>query len=222
MTDITKASSLKLRLEEQGRYSIVGEKPQGLTNGEIQTEVEVFLISQQAVRHSFAYGEGGEQFDPVKIFDSDPKQLENLEIWVGLEMAERESELLEEASSQQHSYNLLLFGVAMKVANDEKLSSPLQLFLLNHLICPPKPMKKSQGGVSKMDLEYKFRCFAILFATQHGVKATRSDVSDPHSACDIVSHAAMALHKAGHEGFSTGYGYENLKKLWTKFEMVKM
>ena len=83
------------------------------------------MISQQAVRHSFAYGEGGEQFDPVKIFDSDPKQLENLEIWVGLEMAERESELLEEASSQQHSYNLLLFGVAMKVSNDEKLSSPL-------------------------------------------------------------------------------------------------
>lgn len=83
-------------------------------------------------------------------------------------------------------------------------------------------MKKSQGGVSKMDLEYKFRCFAILFATQHGVKATRSDVSNPHSACDIVFHAAMALHKFGHKGFSTGYGYENLKRLWVKFEMVKI
>jgi hypothetical protein len=221
MTNITKASSLKLRLEEQGRYSIVGKKPQGLTNGEIQTEVEKFLISQQAVLHSFAYGEGGEQFDPVKIFNSDKNQLENAKMWVDFEMADREAELLEEANSQQHSYNLLLFGVAMKVANDEKLSSPLQLFLLNHLICPPKPMKKSRGGVSKPDLEYKFRCFAILFATQHGVKPTRVDGGNPHSACDIVSDAAMALHRAGHEGFSTGYGDENLKKLWAKFEMVK-
>jgi hypothetical protein len=124
------------------------------------------LISQQAVRHSFAYGEGGEQFDPVKIFNSDQNQLENVKMWVDFEMADREAELLEEASSQQHSYNLLLFGVAMKVANDENLSSPLRLFLLNHLICPPKPIKKSQGGVSKMDLEYEFRCLAILFATQ--------------------------------------------------------
>ena len=89
------------------------------------------MISQQAVRHSFAYGEGGEQFDPVKIFNSDQNQLENVKKWVDFEMPDREAELLEEASSQQHSYNLLLFGVAMKVANDEKLSSPLQLFLLS-------------------------------------------------------------------------------------------
>ena len=52
------------------------------------------------------------------------------------------------------------------------------------------------------------------------LKPTRNDVGDPQSACDVVSAAALALSQSGYKYYATGYGYDNLKKMWNKYAKI--
>jgi hypothetical protein len=227
MTNHKKSSSLKQRmLEIRDRYSILGDKPQDLSFPEIQARVQDFLINQEDLKNSYAFGEGiavgnasekDAQFDPVKEFEADPNKLDELIMYVEFDMEIREHELLKEAGSFESSYNTLLFGAAMKLARKEDISDDLREFLVNHLISPLKKWKKREGRPKITKLDEKFRYFAIEFARKHGLSSARNHLSPRRSACDVVSAAALALRKSGRAEFTKGYGYENLKKIWNDY-----
>jgi len=228
MTNHKKSSSLKQRLLEiRNRYSILGDKPQDLSFPEIQARVQDFLIDQEDQKNAFAFGEGiavgnasekDAQFDPVKEFEANPNKLDELIMYVEFDMEIREDDLLKEAVSFESSYNTLLFGAAMKLARKEDISDDLREFLVNHLISPLKKWKKREGRPKITKLDEKFRYFAIEFARKHGLSATRHDEKrDRDSACDVVSAAALALYHSGMTEFGTGYGFDNLKKIWMKY-----
>ena len=136
MINHKKSSSLKQRLLEiRNRYSILGDKPQGLSFPEIQARVQDFLIDQEDQKNAFAFGEGiavgnasekDAQFDPVKEFEADPNKLDELIMYVEFDMEIREHELLKEAGSFESSYNTLLFGAAIPGASQSHHSQRTQ------------------------------------------------------------------------------------------------
>ena len=206
-------------------YSPFGEKPQGLQRSEIIERVKGFLIEQEKLRNSIAFGEGvavgntGKniaQFDPIESYKKNPSAIDNIMMLVNYDMDNREEELIVEAENFKGSYNTLLFGIAIKVAHDQNLSPTLKEFLFDHLISPPDDQKKSLGRPKKTTLDEEFRYHAIEFARLHGLKATRNDESTSFSACDAVSDAATALSQSRVPGFNQGFGFEVLKKIWAK------
>ena len=224
MTDKTETLLKRLK-DSQERHSIVGLKPQGLSQARIQALVEGFLIHQVATRISFSFGDGvsagnmvetDSEFDPIQAYQDHPEAADDIIVYVASDMLLREDSLLEEAKTHVSSYNVLLFGAAIAIANNEVLSGPLRQFLVDHLAKPTQTHLKARGRPRLKDLEARFRYFAIKFAVMHGLTPTRNDASLRHSACDVVANAALALRKSGQAGFSSGYSYENLKKIWHK------
>ena len=226
MSNETNASDLIQKIQKNKElYSILGEKPQGLKHSEIIKRVKGFLIKQEKLRDSFAFGEGLDvsnmgknvaQFDPIESYKKNPSAIDNIMMLVNHDMDYREEELINEAENFKASYNTLLFGIAIKLANDQKLSDTLKEFLVNQLISPPDDQKKSSGRPKKTTLDEEFRYHAIEFARLHGLKATRNDESTSFSACDAVSDAATALSQSRVPGFNQGFGFEVLKKIWAK------
>jgi hypothetical protein len=238
MTNKTKASELKHKLQKTRElYSTVEKKPQGLESLEIRKRVEGFLLEQSKLWDIFAFGEGiaignngtaDAQFDPSKSFKNDPSKLDQIIELVRHDLRFREAELLEEASTVIASRNTLLFGVALKISNDEKLTDDLKEFLVEHLINPQENEKKNAGRPKVTSLSEQFRYQAIEFARQHGLKptrrtnnkATQSGNSAEASACDAVSAAATALYQAGHKEFNQGNSFDSLKKIWNKYSKL--
>ena len=226
MSNETNASDLIQKMQKTRElYSLLGEKSQGLKHSEIIERVKDFLIEQEKLRDSFAFGEGVDvsnmgknvaQFDPIESYKKNPSAIDNTIILVNDDMDNREEELINEAENFKGSYNTLLFGIAIKLAHDQKLSDTLKEFLVNHLISPPDDQKKSSGRPKKTTLDEEFRYHAIEFARLHGLKATRNDESTSFSACDAVSEAATALSQSRVPGFNQGFGFEVLKKIWAK------
>lgn len=225
MTDKTEKLLKRLK-DSQERHSIVGLKPQGLSQSEIQERVEDFLIFQVVTKIPFSFGGGvsvggvvdtDTEFDPIQAYQDHPEAVDDIMMYVRSDMSGREDELLEEAKTHMSSYNVLLFGTAMAIANGEALSVPLREFLVDHLTKPPRTNLKARGRPRLKDLDAEFRYYAIRFAMLHGPTPTRNDASSPHSACDIVAGAALALRKSGRDGFAIGYGYDNLKRIWQKY-----
>jgi len=227
MTDQKTSNSLKQRLlENQERHSLLGDKPQGLSLEEIQLRVQKFMIRIEKLKMPFSFGEGigvgntsetDAQFDPVKEYKDDPDRLDDITMYVEHDMEYRQNELLKEAGSFECSYNTLLFGAALKLENKEDMSDELRKFVYRHLVSPPEKPKKRGGRPKITTLDEKLRCQAIEFACKHGLTATRNDVSDPHSACDVVAAAALALCQSGKKQYKKGYGYDNLKKIWNEY-----
>ena len=226
MSNETNASDLIQKMQKTRElYSLLGEKSQGLKHSEIIERVKGFLIEQEKLRNSIAFGEGvavgntGKniaQFDPIESYKKNPSAIDNIIVLVNHDMDNREEELIFEAKNFIGSYNTLLFGIAIKLAHDQKLSDTLKEFLVNHLISPPDDQKKSSGRPKKTTLDEEFRYHAIEFARLHGLKATRNDESTSFSACDAVSEAATALSQSRVPGFNQGFGFEVLKKIWAK------
>ena len=203
----------------------MGDKPQGLSLEEIQLRVQEFMIGNEKLKMGFSFADGigigntsetDAQFDPVKEYKDDPDRLDDITMYVEHDMEYRQNELLKEAVSFECSYNTLLFGAALKLANKEDMSDELREFVFNHLISPPEKPKKRGGRPKITTGDEQLRYYAIEFACKHGLTATRNDVSDPHSACDVVAAAALALYRFGMKEYATGYGYDNLKKIWNK------
>ena len=226
MSNETNTSDLIQEIQQNRElYSSFGEKPQGLQRSEIIERVKGFLIEQEKLRDSFAFGEGvavgnmGKniaQFDPIEFYKKNPSAIDNILMLVNYDMDNREEELIVEAENFKGSYNTLLFGIAIKVAHDENLSPTLKGFLFDHLISPPDDKKKNSGRPKKTSLDEEFCYHAIEFARLHGLKATRNDESTSFSACDAVSEAATALSQSRVPGFNQGFGFEVLKKIWAK------
>ena len=203
----------------------MAKKPQGLQRSEIIERVKGFLIEQEKLRNSIAFGEGvavgntGKniaQFDPIESYKKNPSAIDNIMMLVNYDMDNREEELIVEAENFKGSYNTLLFGIAIKVAHDENLSPTLKGFLFDHLISPPDDKKKKSGRPKKTTLDEEFCFHAIEFARLHGLKVTRNDESTSFSACDAVSEAATLLSQSRVPGFNQGFGFEVLKKIWAK------
>ena len=226
MSNETNTSDLIQEIQKNREfYSLFGQKPQGLKQSEIIERVKGFLIEQEKLRDSFAFGEGvavgntGKniaQFDPIESYKKNPSAIDNIMMLVNYDMDNREEELIVEAENFKGSYNTLLFGIAIKVAHDENLSPTLKGFLFDHLISPPDDKKKNSGRPKKTSLDEEFCYHAIEFARLHGLKATRNDESTSFSACDAVSEAATALSQSRVPGFNEGFGFEVLKKTWAK------
>ena len=220
----TTSTTLKERLlENTERFSIVSEKPQGLSRSEIIARVAAFLEQNEKSSMAFAFGasdekdasaEGTRHFDPIHEFEKAPDRLPEIAKFVDFEMLHRENGLLAESGKYRCSYNVLLFGAASKIANREELSDELVDFLVTHLISPPSP-KKASPGRPKGDPHADMRKFqAVKFASLHGLSPSRNDESEPTSACDLVSEAAQKLDREGKRQFALGYGYDNLKKIY--------
>ena len=226
MSNETNASDLIQEIQKNRElYSPFGKKPQGLQRSEIIERVKGFLIEQEKLRDSFAFGEGvavgntGKniaQFDPIESYKKNPSAIDNIMMLVNYDMDNREEELIVEAKNFKGSYNTLLFGIAIKVAHDQNLSTTLKEFLFDHLISPPDDQKKNLGRPKKTILDDEFCFHAIEFARLHGLKATRNDESTSFSACDAVSEAATLLSQSRVPGFNQGFGFEVLKKIWAK------
>ena len=220
----TTPRTLKERLvENTERFSIVGEKPQGLSRSEIIARAAAFLERNEKSSMAFAFGEscekgasadGTRHFDPTHEFEKAPDRLPEIARFVEYEMLHREHELIAESDKYRCSYNVLLFGAASKIANRQELSDELVDFLVTHLISPPSTPKAARGR-PKGDPQADIRKFqAVEFVAKHGLSPSRNDESDPTSACDLVSGAARQLAQAGRRRFASGYGYDNLKKIY--------
>lgn len=214
------------RLKLAGKYSIVGEKPEDLPFEDIVAEVSVFLRAQENFRIAYSFGnEVGEdfdddndaRFDPIALYAEFPQQLDTIHMYVDYDIRNSEAELLARCDTSLYAYNTLVFGAAIRLANSKNLSPQLREFLVNHLIDPKPPkVTKQQGRPKKTKDEDLFKYHAITFAAKHGLHPTRNDVTDNRiSACDAVFEAALHLYNEEHlTKYSTGYGYETLKKLW--------
>ena len=224
MNDEASESPLMARLRKVGDLTLPGSKPQGLPLSEIKERVIAFMLSNEEMSGVIAFGddvdkddmpEGVKHYDPAEELRKDDSKLDEILMLVEHDMNLREAALLEEAQEHQSSYNVLLFGVAVKLARDEHLSDALREFVVQHLVNPPNFSTQSKKKPKRNPHVDERKYFAVEFATQHGLKPTRNNASQHHhSACDVVAEAALALWKMGYSNFATGYGFDNLKKIY--------
>ena len=109
MSNETNASDLIQEIQKNRElYSSFGEKPQGLKHSEIIERVKGFLIEQEKLRNSIAFGEGvavgntGKniaQFDPIESYKKNPSAIDNILVLVNYDMDNREEELIVEAKN---------------------------------------------------------------------------------------------------------------------------
>ena len=217
-------SPLLARLHKVGNdLTLTERKQQGLPRSEIKERVSAFMLSNHGMSGVIAFGEGAhkenssegiQHFDPISELRKNPSNLDEILMLVDHDMYIREQELLHEAQEYQSSYNVLLFGAAAKLVRDEQLSDALRELVINHLINPPDFPTQSKGKPKRNPQVDEQKYFAVKFAMQHGLKPTRNDESEHHSACDIVAEAALELWRKGYSNFASGYGYESLKKIY--------
>ena len=123
MSNETSASDLIQEIQKNRElYSHFGKKPQGLQRSEIIERVKGFLIEQEKLRDSFAFGGGvavgntGKniaQFDPIESYKKNPSAIDNIIMLVNHDMDNREEELIVEAENFKGSYNTLMFGLSL-------------------------------------------------------------------------------------------------------------
>ena len=208
---------LKDRLKRvQENFTTSGPVIEDFSFEEVVERVEKFLIHTDKLKIAFSFGnkaetdsdtDGNVGFDPIKRFQDYPDELETLSMYVGHELDNAEKDLIEMSNSNLCDYNTLVFGTALKLANGEKLSEPLNEFIVEHLINPNQSQKAKVGRPPKTKQDDLFKYMAIKFAVKHNLKPSRNELGPKTSACDAVEQAAMKLQ-------IFGYGYETLKKVW--------
>lgn len=222
MNDEASESPLMTRLRKVDDLTLTGPKPQGLPRSEIKERLIAFMLTNERLSGTIAFGEGVDKgnapdgvqhYDPVEELRRDDSKLDQILMLVEQDMNFREAALLEEAQQHQAS-NVLLFGAAAKIARDEQLSDALRELVVKHLVSPPNFPSQPKGKPKRNPHVDERKYFAVKFAMQHGLKPTRNDTSQHHSACDLVAEAALELWKMGHSPFATRYGYDNLKKIY--------
>ena len=224
MNDEDSESPLMARLRKVGDLTLTGSKPQGLPLSEIKERVMAFMLANESMSGVIAFGDGVDKddvpegmrhYDPVEELRKDDHKLDEILMLVEHDINLREEALLQEAQKHQSSYNVLLFGVAAKLARDEPLSDSLREFVVQHLINPPNFSNQSKKKSKRSPHDDERKYFAIKFAAQHGLNPTRNDeAKHRQSACDVVAEAALELRKMGYSKFDHGYGYGSLKKLY--------
>ncbi len=211
----------KMRMDRSD-LSLIGAKPQDLPYSELKERLKAFMLQNERMSMIMAFAEGADKdqasegvkhFDPCEEFKKDESRLEEIMMLVEHDMDLRETELLEEAQLHAASYNVLLFGAAIKIVRGDQLSDDLKELIVRHLINPPDRSVLSKGRPKRDPLVDERKGHAIKFAMLHGLRRTRNEVSSADSACDLVSEAALELSKMGHTGFEIGYGYETLKRI---------
>lgn len=202
--------------------SLIGPKPQNLRYSELKERLKAFMLQNERMSMIMAFGEGGDKdetlegvkhFDPCEEFKKDESRLEEIMMLVEHDMDLREKELLEEAQLHTSSYNVLMFGAAVKIARGDQLSDALKELIVKHLTNPPDRPVLSKGRPKRDPLTDERKGRAIRFAMLHGLKRTRNEESLAGSACDLVAEAALELRKMGYSNFETGYGYETLRRI---------
>lgn len=202
--------------------SLIGPKPQDLPYDELKERLKAFMLKNERMSMIMAFGEGADKdevsegvkhFDPCEEFKKDESRLEEIMMLVEHDMDHREKELLEEAQRHASSYNVLMFGAAIKIARGDQLSDDLKELIVTHLTNPPDRSALSKGRPKRDPLVDERKGHAIKFAMLHGLKRTRNEGSLGGSACDLVAEAALELRKMGYPNFETGYGYETLRKI---------
>ena len=224
MSDEPHKSSLLARLQKAGDdLTLTEPKPQGLPRSEIKKRLLAFMLSNERLSGTMAFGEGADKdeapegvqhYDPIEEFRRDGSKLDEILMLVEHDMNFREVALLEEAQQHQSSYRVLLFGAAAKLARGETLSDALREMVVEHLVSPASFPTQRKGKPKRNPQVDEQKYFAVKFAMQHGLKPTRNDESQHRSACDLVAEAALELWKIGYSTFATGYGYDNLKKIY--------
>lgn len=212
-------------LENDRKFSLSDGKPQNLSRQELVDALTDFLLEAEQSRIEFRFGDsvdkaaspaGTRFFDPIVELGNNPGALERITNYVEADMAINEAELINEAKTYQSSYNSLLFGAAIKIARNDTISEELREFLVEHLIDPKAPANRKQGRPKQDPYTDRIKYRAVVFATLHGLSATRNEASAPNSACDIVADAALKLKQSGYKEFNIGYSYESLKKTYYK------
>ena len=226
MNDEDSESPLMARLRKVGDLTLTGSKPQGLPLSKIKERVMAFMLANESMSGVIAFGDGVDKddvpegmrhYDPLEELRQDDNKLDEILMLVEHDINLREEALLQEAQEHQSSYNVLLFGVAAKLARDEPLSDSLREFVVQHLINPPNLSTQSKKKPKRSPHEDERKYFAIKFAAQHGLNPTRNDeAKHRQSACDVVAEAATELRQMGYSQFSTGYGFDSLKSIYTR------
>lgn len=219
-----KESSLMSRMRRASGLSLTAAQPQGLTFAEIKERVMEFMLANERISGIMAYGEGLDKYgatentrhyDPVEEFNKENSNTVEIMMLVKHDMNFREAELLQEAQKHKTSYNMLLFGAAIKLANKEPMSDALREFVINHLVGQiPEFPKRKPGRPPSDPLVDERKYFAVLFAVKHGLRPSRNEIYTKPSACDVVEAAALELSKTGYTLFALGYGHDNLKKIY--------
>ncbi len=186
------------------------------------------MLDQEGCRIDLAFGnEVGEdledpndaRFDPFEWYSKKPEELETIQMYVEWDLNENEDELLGRKDTSLYAYNTLMFGAAVRIRQGSNLSPALNKFFIEQQKNPQPPtQKKARGRPRKTNDDWFLKRQAIEFAVKHGLKAYRNDVTTERiSALDAVEQAATLIYREEHiEEFSSGYGYENLKKIWKK------
>lgn len=202
--------------------SLIGPKPQDLPHDELKERLKAFMLKNERISMIMAFGEGADKdeasegvkhFDPCEEFKKDESRLEEIMMLVEHDMDHKEKELLEEAKRHASSYNVLMFGAAIKIARGDQLSDDLKELIVTHLTNPPDRSALSKGRPKRDPLVDERKGHAIKFAMLHGLNQTRKNSGSAYNACDLVSEAALELSKMGYTGFAIGYGYETLKRI---------
>lgn len=229
MTDTSKKYPLIERMmKTREQYSLAVDKPQGLDRDELVKCVVNFILQRKELEMTFSYEESDPteelkdtdaRFDPIESYHADPSRIEDINMFVEQDMRLHEVAHLNRASTVMASRNLLLFGIAQKIARDESLSDDLKQFLVDYLLTPRGNRKDRDGRPNRTELNKEVTRDAIRFARKHGLKATRNDASvdengKGNSACDIVSDAAALLAEDGYGEFERGYSFTSVKKIW--------
>ena len=214
-------------MERMKKISFYDDKPQNLPFDKIVEEVKTFLQQEDRIQWMLAYGneseidsmpENQERFDPITVYKEYPDEAEMLFAYVEADLKEREAELLNNAHQDEISYKILLFGIAIKLAKNEEFSPELRELLVQHLVDPRQFPKKKAGRPATTDLSQDLKVRAITYAKKFGLDPTRNEESLPHrSACDAVTAAARKIYQEQKlNRFKSGFGYENLRRQWTK------
>jgi hypothetical protein len=223
-----KASIIDRMKHHQERFGVLGPKLQNLPYLEIVARIADFMVSQDKLRIAYAFGnQVGEDleddddahFDPIALYAAYPDSLDAITMFVDAEMLKSEHDLLQRKDTSLYAYNTLVFGVALRLARSETVSSELRKFLVEHLIKPNPPNKsKGRGRPKDTNDDLTFKRQAIEFAVSYGLKPTRNDAtSEKTSACDAVADAGRKLYQeTGDPKSISGYTFEALKKVWQK------
>lgn len=201
---------------------------ENLSYASIVDRVKMFIQNLEASKLNYAYGitdfddphlESDDVYDPIVFLKQEPEKIELIQHMVAHDIEHHLNNLLLRKEECIHSYNILVFGCAIYVANAQQLPEKLQSFLVDHLLNPSVDLKeRSRGRGKRPGSEISLIGSAVSFAKQHGLKATRNDASrDKSSACDAVAEAVAELMQEKRTNLSCS-SYGAVQKVWQKYK----
>lgn len=201
---------------------------ENLSYASIVNRVKTFIQNLEASKLNYAYGitafddpdlESDDVYDPIVFLEEEPEKIELIQLMVAHDIEHHLNNLLLRKEECPNSYNILVFGCAIYVANAQQLPEKLQAFLVDHLLNPSvDPKRRSRGRRKRPGSEISLIGSAVSFAKQHGLKATRNDASrDRSSACDAVAEAVAKLMQEKRTNVSCS-NYDAVQKVWQKYK----